>query len=75
MISAVLAAATMPACAQELLDFRQVILCKSLRDDTARLQCFDRAVSDAPSERTRGSATPVESRERLADHREPIAGR
>jgi hypothetical protein len=47
-----LVAAAMPAHAQVLLDFRQVILCKALREDAARLQCFDRALSNAPSERT-----------------------
>ena len=73
MISAVLAAANVPAHAQDLLDFRQVILCKSLRDDAARLQCFDRAVSDAPSERTRGNtaAVEVESDWQITESRSP----
>jgi hypothetical protein len=48
-ITVVVAAVTLPAHGQELLDFRQVILCKALREDAARLQCFDRALRNAPS--------------------------
>ncbi len=50
-IAAAFAMTGSAARSQELLDFRQVILCKSLTDNAARLQCFDRAVSNAPSER------------------------
>ena len=38
------------AAAQTLPDFSKVVLCKSITDNAARLQCFDRAVSAAPSE-------------------------
>jgi len=38
------------AAAQPLPDFSKVVLCKSIANDAARLQCFDRAVSASPSE-------------------------
>ncbi|MGZ3410196.1 MAG: type VI secretion system-associated protein TagO [Xanthobacteraceae bacterium] len=71
-IAALTGPAILPAGAQELLDFRQVILCKSLRDNTERLQCFDRAVSSAPSERTQaGNVVEVESAWQITESRLP----
>ena len=69
---ALFATIAMPSRGQDLLDFRQVILCKSLRDNAARLQCFDRAVSDAPTEHTRNSnIVEVESDWQITESRSP----
>lgn len=71
-IAALIEPAILPVGAQELLDFRQVILCKSLRDNAERLQCFDRAVSNAPSERTTaGNVVEVESAWQITESRSP----
>jgi hypothetical protein len=71
-IMALFATIAMPSRGQDLLDFRQVILCKSLRDNAARLQCFDRAVSDAPTEHTRNSnIVEVESDWQITESRSP----
>jgi hypothetical protein len=70
--AAFLAAGALPALGQDLLDFRKVILCKGLRDDAARLQCFDRAVSEAPTERTPGgNVVEVESDWQVTESRSP----
>jgi hypothetical protein len=58
--------------AQELLDFRQVILCKSLRGDAERLQCFDRALSNAPTERTPpAKVVEIESDWQISENHSP----
>jgi len=55
-----------------MLDFRQVVLCKSLRDDAARLQCFDRAVSNAPTARVVDTKLiEVESDWQISESRSP----
>lgn len=72
IIAVVAGLAAVPGRAQELLDFRQVILCKSLRDNAERLQCFDRAVSNAPSERTQASnAVEIESDWQITESSSP----
>jgi hypothetical protein len=62
--------------AQDLPNFGKIVLCKQMTNDAERLQCFDRAVNEAPNEFvSKDSRTTAEGDWKLTEITSQIDGR